>query len=229
MEQLVSNNQTPSFQFSQPIPVENQTENGMNRRNKSIFLIIGFVVMVLFILVTCYLIQLGGETTSQDQEPTLSSQSSNINTPTSVSSNPTSTITDAPISVATHLRPTTTSSSDNLIPFQSIPYPLNWPSELFFPDEFILLDGSFSQTSENNSIVYSADFLFNGDAKNAADLIETYFINNSWSTVERSDYDSFYAVLTFSRNNEDGEAIIFIGPAVENENSISAISTTIIP
>lgn len=111
-------------------------------------------------------------------------------------------------------------------PTDQIPYPVDWPEELKFPDEFVLVDSSSGTLPKGIIQGWAAKFRYKGNPSDVDIAISSFLIEKGWSIIEKSKLDSGgYSILIMMEN---GTGIIAIDKD-PNKTSQSLIIVTIFP
>lgn len=138
----------------------------------------------------------------------------------------------AAIYFISHSKPTTstdiTSSAIVNVEFPKTEedYPADWPEELKFPPEIILVDSKTGFSADGNKKGWMAKFRFHGNPQNAERIIANQFKELDWTISEKHEFDSGGYLLLIEK--EDGDGIITIEKD-PNENTQSIILATYFP
>jgi hypothetical protein len=111
-------------------------------------------------------------------------------------------------------------------PSEQTQYPADWPDELKFPNEFVLVDSSSGKLPENTVQGWAAKFRYKGKPSEAEKVMSPFLKERGWTIVESHRLDSGgYSLLI---QLEQGSGIIIIDDD-PNTMSESLIIATIFP
>jgi len=112
-------------------------------------------------------------------------------------------------------------------PSEKIQYPSDWPNELKFPKDFMLVDSTSGLLPGASTKGFSAKLRYKGIPFEAEKIISSFFKDNKWSIVETDKLDSGGFSLLIQHNNK-GNGIIVID-ADPNNSLQTIIIATIFP
>ncbi len=99
-------------------------------------------------------------------------------------------------------------------PMEAIEYPADWPSELYYPEAFSLVDTS-SGTLEGGAAGYGAKLRYQGEPSVAADELSLFFNSKGWQIIERTELDAGGVLLLVQRDDGSGSGVIVLDPDLE--------------
>lgn len=109
-------------------------------------------------------------------------------------------------------------------PTQSIAYPADWPSELRYPKQFTLVEVT-SGTSLQGIKGWGAKLIYQGDPKNAANLLVAFFDSNGWQVIERTQLDSNGFLVLVQKANKQHNGTIVIDPDAQRPGYLKIVAT----
>lgn len=102
-------------------------------------------------------------------------------------------------------------------PEESIAYPGDWPADLKFPTDFILVDTSSGSIGSGNPVGRAAKLRFGVGPSLAAEQLSVFLTEKGWS-VETVDKGSNGILLFFERDGGKNQGILVIVPDEQNQN-----------
>ena len=208
----------PQIPNPETSPINNnlpQQQNITKKLSKKIILIIALVVLVLVTLtaVTHYLVTRNGEEVPPNKD---------ISVSPSPAISPQATPSSSQISLPIPLDRTEALLSD--VDFQStpIPYPQDWPADIQYPSEIVLIE-ALSGSIENSPKIWSSKFISENGLEETAVILSEYFTSSGWD-VERLVNDPKGIILSVERNNKESTGSVVLGP---EDNSHTKILSTI--
>jgi hypothetical protein len=111
------------------------------------------------------------------------------------------------------------------VPFPSEPiqYPADWPGDLKFPKEFVLVDSASGTLPESTAKGWSAKLRFQGKPSEAVTAISGFFEEKGWTIVENDRLDSGGFLLLL--RHEQGEGIVIVDTEPSNSSHTLLIAT----
>jgi hypothetical protein len=114
--------------------------------------------------------------------------------------------------------------ADVKFPTQKVDYPVEWPQELRYPDQFTLVQTSSGM--ESGGIKgWAAKLRYTGSLKDAADLLSSFFTSNGWQIAERNELSTGGLSLLIERNNRQNTGLIVLESDPADSNSIRIVAT----
>jgi hypothetical protein len=77
-------------------------------------------------------------------------------------------------------------ASDQNFPTQQIDYPLDWPSDLRYPEQFILVETMINPHADGTRD-WTAKLRYQGDIKTAANILSSFFSTRGFAIAYRAD------------------------------------------
>lgn len=109
-------------------------------------------------------------------------------------------------------------------PSQPIPYPADWHADLRYPNQFLLVETT-SGISPSGKKGWAVKLVFQGDARNAANLLSDFFVAKGWQTLERTELDSKGFLLLFQRGDKQHTGAIVIDPDTQRPGYVKIVAT----
>jgi len=131
------------------------------------------------------------------------------------------------ISIALPLATMSSPLANVEFPTQEIQYPSDWPADLLYPDQFIVVDTSSGTFSETDKTEWAAKLRFAGDINTAADLLSSFFVNEGWQVIERSNLDGGGLLIIIQKNSTSNGIVIFDRDS--HDAQYTSVVTTIFP
>ncbi len=94
------------------------------------------------------------------------------------------------------------------IPDDKISYPEDWPEDLIFPKDFVLLDTSSGLSTESSRQVWTATFKFKGEIKVAGEKILQHFSENGWTESVPNQESNVDIVCFLKKDNSEGLIVL---------------------
>jgi hypothetical protein len=108
-------------------------------------------------------------------------------------------------------------------PSESIQYPVDWPDDLKFPKDFVLVDSTSGTLPESTAKGWSAKLRYQGKPSEAETAITAFFEEKGWTIVENNPLDSGGATLLLQRNHGSGIIVIDVDP--KNSSATLVVAT----
>jgi hypothetical protein len=102
--------------------------------------------------------------------------------------------------------------SGETFPVREIDYPDDWPSDLRFPKELIVVETSSGILNEGNSIGWITKLRSKGDVSQAKDLLMSVMEGNGWNIQEESDLGSSGALFLIAHPETSRTGVVVIEP-----------------
>jgi hypothetical protein len=112
-------------------------------------------------------------------------------------------------------------------PTEEKQYPTDWPNELKFPDDFLLVDFTSGTMPENSITGWSIKLRYQGKPSSAVEMLSTFFEDSSWTIVENDELDFGGFLLLIQREQGNGVIVIEIDP--DNSLQTLVIATIFLP
>lgn len=90
------------------------------------------------------------------------------------------------------------------IPSGQVPYPEGWPQDLHYPQQMVLVYARGSKEAG-----WESALTYSGTAKEASDILESFFVSNGWEIADRTIVDDDN--LGFFIGRDDKQGVIIIG------------------
>ena len=97
-------------------------------------------------------------------------------------------------------------------PSEVIDYPSGWPTRLIYPDKFQLVDASSGAFPGAIAIGYTAILLYEGDPREAADLMVEHLTASGWVILDRIELGSQAILLIFDDASDGSSGMLTIEP-----------------
>jgi hypothetical protein len=111
-------------------------------------------------------------------------------------------------------------------PDEAVQYPADWPEELKYPKDFILVDTASGSYSEDTPVAYSAQLRYRGTPSQALAAMVAFLQENGWSVLDSTTSNSGNASLIVERAQGSG----LIGFNIDsNDSNQTLITATIFP
>lgn len=107
-------------------------------------------------------------------------------------------------------------------PSEPIQYPTDWPNDLKFPKEFVLVDSASGTLPESTAKGWSAKLRFQGKPSGAVTAISGFFEEKGWTIVENDRLDSGGFLLLLRHGQGDGIVIVDTDPSNSSHTLIIA-------
>ena len=104
-------------------------------------------------------------------------------------------------------------------PSEAAQYPQDWPAELTFPTDFILVDSSSGSLPEGSKKGWSMKLRYAASSSDTEAAVTSFLQGNGWQIVQNEPLDSIGYSILIQRGKSSGIVIIDIDP-VESSNSI---------
>jgi hypothetical protein len=105
-------------------------------------------------------------------------------------------------------------------------YPSDWPADLRFPNDFVLVDSSSGKLPEGMATGWALKLRYEGKPADATNAITSFLKDQRWTIVERNKLDSGGFSLLIQREQGNGIVVIDVDP----KNALhSLIIATIFP
>jgi hypothetical protein len=111
-------------------------------------------------------------------------------------------------------------------PAEPTQYPVDWPDDLKFPEEFVLVDSTTGQMPESTTTGWSAKLRYQGKPSDAVELASAFFKEKGWTILQKIQMDSGGFTLILQREQGSGIIVIETDP---NNNSETLIVATLFP
>ncbi|MBP6569352.1 MAG: hypothetical protein KA270_19405 [Saprospiraceae bacterium] len=108
-------------------------------------------------------------------------------------------------------------------PSEQIVYPPDWPDEIRFPKEFVLVDYSSGLLPDNSKEGWSTKLRFYGNPSDAVKEASSYMEDKGWIVLQNDKLDSGGYLLLLQ--NEQGTGAIVIDPDPGNPSQTIIITT----
>ncbi len=136
------------------------------------------------------------------------------------------------VSPATNIRPVSTlppplESVD--FPSQTIAYPIDWPVELRYPDQFKLVDAVSGILPDSSTRVHVAKLLYPGTAQDAENLLSSFFTRQGLQIAENNKLDDGGFQLLLQGGDKQHSGIVVIDPDTNNQKSTRILATIWLP
>lgn len=109
-------------------------------------------------------------------------------------------------------------------PDQPIQLPTEWPAELTYPQNFIVVDASSGSSPVEAASGWSTKMRYSGAPQNAAADLEKFLQSNGWTVKESNLLDSGGMVSVLAKGSS-GNGIVIIDPDPSNPAASIIIST----
>lgn len=111
-------------------------------------------------------------------------------------------------------------------PFTETQYTADWPDDLKFPNDFLLVDSSSGTLPEGTAIGWAAKFRYYGSPMEASQAIVLFLSEHEWTVVEDVKLDAEGISLLVQR--QDGSGVIVLGTD-PNDPSQTLIVASLFP
>jgi hypothetical protein len=108
-------------------------------------------------------------------------------------------------------------------PSEPTPYPTDWPEDLKFPKDFVLVDSTSGTLPESTTKGWSAKLRYQGKPSEAENATTAFFEEKGWTIVENNPLDSGGSTLLLQREQANGIVVIDVDP---NDPSVTLIIAT---
>ncbi len=109
-------------------------------------------------------------------------------------------------------------------PTQAVPYPSDWPAELRFPEQFIVVDLSSGSLPDSPSTGWAAKLRYVGDPKGAATILSSFLRDNNWQIAEDTSLDTGGVLMVIERDN-NGSGIVVMDIDVTTPGNTIIVAT----
>jgi hypothetical protein len=92
-------------------------------------------------------------------------------------------------------------------PDVNVEYPINWPSDLYYPEEFNLVEAQIGGYLGGASIAYEAKLIFRGNIDTASELLQSFLIGSGWDIPLLEPLDSGGQVIFIEKEDKDSGII----------------------
>jgi hypothetical protein len=110
-------------------------------------------------------------------------------------------------------------------PTEKINYPRDWPVELRYPDEFMLVETSSGSSELGGPKGWAAKLRIEADPQSSADLLASFFTTQGWEINEREELDSGGVLILIERNSGANQGIIVIDPDQTNPSYTNILAS----
>lgn len=106
------------------------------------------------------------------------------------------------------------------VPFPSptIAYPADWPSELRFPESFVLVEATSGTLPDGSTKGWSAKLRFKGSPNQAVEALTLFLGNGGWQ-IRQLPLDSGGSLLLVQRQGKSGNGTVIIDPDPSDSTS----------
>lgn len=111
-------------------------------------------------------------------------------------------------------------------PSEPTQYPEDWPDDLKFPEDFVLVDSTSGTLPESTTEGWSAKLRYQGKPSDAVELASAFFEEKGWTIFQKTRLDSGGFSLILQREQGSGIVVIDSDP---NDASATLIIATLFP
>lgn len=105
-------------------------------------------------------------------------------------------------------------------PLESVNYSPDWPDDLKFPDEIMLVEYQSGDALKGSSQGWSGKYRFNGDPSKLSGVLTNHFEQSGWNSTLIGDFPSSGYVLLLEKDQGDGLVIVDVDPDDPSETII---------
>jgi hypothetical protein len=107
-------------------------------------------------------------------------------------------------------------------PSEPAEYQEDWPDDLIYPTDFVLVDSSSGTLPEDSTKGWSAKLRFQGKSLEALTAITAFFEGKGWTIIDKSSLASGGFTLILQREQGNGIVVIDIDPQHSSQTLIIA-------
>ena len=104
-------------------------------------------------------------------------------------------------------------------------YPPQWPAELDYPEQFIVVETGSGTLPESDVRGWAAKLRYEGDVGSAADLLSSFFMSQGWHIVEKTELGSGGFLMLIEGESGKGTGIVVIDPDPNDVRHTRALVT----
>jgi hypothetical protein len=111
-------------------------------------------------------------------------------------------------------------------PSEQIRYPAEWPNDLKFPEQFVLVDSASGSLPESTSIGWSVRLIYQGNTDATVKALSEFLGSKDWTITDNLSVDSNNVSILIEREGSSGIIAISSDP---NNPSQTLITATFFP
>jgi len=108
-------------------------------------------------------------------------------------------------------------------PTQVVDYPPEWPTELRYPEQFVVVETTSGVLPNSDIVGWAAKLRIRENPQSAASLLSSFFTAKGWQIAEYTELDSGGVLMVVERDRDTGIAVIDID--VSNPDYAIILST----
>jgi hypothetical protein len=112
-----------------------------------------------------------------------------------------------------------------VFPGEKVFYPGDWPGELRFPDDFVLVEASSGNFELGGPKGWAAKLRIEADPHSAADLLASFFMAQGWEINDREELDSGGVLILLERMNGANQGILVVDPDLTDPSYTNILAT----
>lgn len=110
-------------------------------------------------------------------------------------------------------------------PTQQVPYPPDWPNDLRYPDEFILVETVVSPTFADGTRMWDAKLRYKGDLKTADRLLSQFLTAKGWQIIDHIESLKRGITVMIERNNQLNSGGLLLNSDTEHPDDVIILVT----
>ena len=91
-------------------------------------------------------------------------------------------------------------------------YPPDWPAELVYPEEFMVVETGLGVLPETAAHGWATKLRYEGNPQTAAELLSAFFASRGWQIAEKISLDSGGVLILLAEEGSEGTGIVVIDP-----------------